>query len=66
MMPALQQIIGTDKRNPDFTICRDEASPRKLHVFFGAALLETIPEDKTHTEFKLLLARLYNSGIRKP
>jgi len=64
MIPALQQIIGTDKRNPDFTICRDKASPRKLYLFFGAALLETIPEDKTHAEFKLLLARLYNSGIK--
>lgn len=61
---ALQQIIGTDKRNPDFTICREEAKVKTLRVFFGAALLEVVPEDPANPEFKLLIARLYNSRIK--
>ena len=64
MTLSLQQIIGTDKRNPDFTICRDESVTGKLHVFFGASLLEVVPEDKTNLEFKLLIARLYNSKVK--
>jgi len=35
----LQQIFGTDKRNPAFTICRNKAT-NVLHVFYGSELLE--------------------------
>jgi hypothetical protein len=60
----LQKVIGVDKKNPYFTICQDTCIPCNLHVFFGAALMEVVPADKENPEFKLLIARLYNSGIR--
>jgi hypothetical protein len=31
---ALQQILGTDKRNPVFTVCRDGVRG-VLHVYYG-------------------------------
>jgi transposase len=64
MAVHLQRIIGVDKKNPYFTICKDTSDPSKVHVFFGAALMEVVPLDKSNPEFKLLIARLYNAGIR--
>lgn len=61
---ALQQILGVDKKNPHFTICKHRKQPGKLLVYFGAALLEIVEDDREHPSFKLLLARLYNSGIK--
>jgi hypothetical protein len=61
--PPLQQILGTDKKNPVFTIYRD-AKEQILHVYYGGKLLEKVPEDKRHPEFKLLLARLFNAGVK--
>jgi len=61
--PYLQQILGTDKRNPVFTVFR-EAQGEQFHVYYGAQLLELVPADKNDAEFKLLLARLYNAGIQ--
>ena len=60
----LQEILGVDKKNPYFTICRHPYQPGKLLVYFGAALLETVEDDREHPSFKLLLARLYNSGLK--
>ncbi|MBK5101773.1 MAG: hypothetical protein JJE15_12390, partial [Desulfobacteraceae bacterium] len=62
-LPPLQQILGTDKKNPVFTIYRD-AKEQILHVYYGGKLLEKVPDDKRHPEFKLLLARLFNSGVK--
>ena len=62
-LPPLQQILGTDKKNPVFTIYRD-AKEQILHVYYGCKLLEKVPDDKRHPEFKLLLARLSNSGVK--
>ncbi|MDA2925110.1 hypothetical protein MYX65_10770 [Acidobacteria bacterium AH-259-L09] len=61
--PYLQQILGTDKRNPVFTVFRD-AKGEQLHVYYGAQLLEIVRADKEDPEFKLLVARLYNAGIK--
>jgi len=62
---VLQEIIGTDKRNPSFTICRDASSqPRKVYVFFGAALLEVVSENRQDPDFKMMIARLYNAGVK--
>lgn len=61
--PPLQQILGTDKKNPVFTIYRD-AKEQILHVYYGGKLLEKVPDDKRHPEFKLLLARLSNAGVK--
>jgi hypothetical protein len=35
-----------------------------LHVYYGAELLEVMPEDRQHPAFKLLVARLYNAGVK--
>jgi len=62
-LPPLQQILGTDKKNPVFTIYRD-ANEQILHVYYGGRLLEKVPDDKGHPEYKLLLARLFNAGVK--
>lgn len=62
MPDALQTIIGTDKNNPHFTICRD-LKKKLIHVYYGAALNETISE-KEEAQIKSLVARLYNSGVK--
>ena len=60
----LQPILGTDKRNPIFSVCRRAGPPASLHVYYGAELLEVVPEDRQHPAFKLLVARLYNAGVK--
>ena len=45
----LQPVLGTDKRNPVFTVSRAEpAAAAALHVYYGAELLEVVPEDRRH------------------
>ncbi len=65
---SLQQIIGVDKKNPYITIwrksCAEENEAGKLYVFFGTALMEIVSEDKKSPEYKLLIARLYNAGLK--
>jgi hypothetical protein len=60
---GLQAILGTDKKNPMFAVYRD---PEKgeLHVYYGFELLEVVPDDKTSPRFKLMVAQLYNAGIK--
>lgn len=62
--PFLQPVLGTDKRNPIFSVCRQAETPPSLHVYYGAELLEVVPEDRHHPAFKLLVARLYNAGVK--
>lgn len=62
MAEGLQLIIGADSTN-NFTIYRD-FQHCKLRVYFGLGLYETVDDDQTSLEYKLLLARLYNSGIK--
>lgn len=64
MTVHLQRLIGVDKKNPYFTICRDASNPGNIYVYFGAALMEVISEDSSNPEFKLLIARLYNAGVK--
>ncbi len=61
--PELQEIIGTDKRNPCLSVCRD-AKNRELHVYYGAELLEVVPGDRNDMRFKLMIAHLYNAGVK--
>ena len=61
----LQSIIGVDKKNPHFTVCKHPQQAGKVMVFFGAALMEIIDEDRDNPAFKLLLARLYNARIKR-
>ena len=45
----LQPVLGTDKRNPVFTVYRAEpAAAASLHGYYGAELLEVVPEDRRH------------------
>ena len=60
--PNIQGILGVDKNNPGFTINRQGDL---LHVYLGMALIEIVPNDKTKPAFKLLVGRLFNSGIKK-
>lgn len=62
---TLQTILGVDKKNPVFTLARDDHDPARIHVFFGAEPLETIPWDRHNPAFKLLLGRLFNAGISR-
>ncbi len=64
MTVHLQRLIGVNKKNPYFTICRDASNPGNIYVYFGAALMEVISEDRSNPEFKLLIARLYNAGVK--
>jgi hypothetical protein len=62
MPSGLQLIIGADDKN-DFTVYRDRKN-NQIQIFFGQGLYETIEDNKDNAEFKLLLARLYNSGVQ--
>ena len=61
--PLLQPVLGTGKRDPVFSVCRPAGTPPSLHVYYGAELLEVVPEERQHPAFKLLVARLYNAGV---
>jgi hypothetical protein len=61
--PSGQLILGTDKRNPVFTVYADEEDERLL-VFYGFEIIEIVPSDRAAPAFKLMLARLYNSGVK--
>lgn len=60
MQGKLQQILGTDKRNPCFTVFRDKAG---VQIFYGCELLERLPDDRDCVQYKLMVARLYNAGV---
>src|SRR5436309_15531958 len=62
--PLLQPVLGTDKRNPIFSVCRQAGTPPSLHVYYGAELLEVMLEYRQHPAFNLLLTRLYNVGVK--
>jgi len=60
----LQEIVGTDKSNPFFSLCRNVKQPGKLLVYFGMSLLEVVNDDINSPAYKLLLARLYNARVK--
>jgi hypothetical protein len=62
--PFLQPVLGTDKRNPIFSVCRQGGATPSLHVYYGAELLEVVPENRQHPAYQLLVARLYNAGVK--
>ena len=61
--PTGQLLLGTDKRNPVFTVYRDDSEDRLL-VFYGFELIEIVNNDSAAPAFKLLLARLYNAKVK--
>jgi hypothetical protein len=59
-----QLILGTDKRNPLFTVYVDEEGDQeRLHVYYGLELLEVVSADRNDPSFKMLVGRLYNAGV---
>jgi hypothetical protein len=60
---ALQLLLPTDKRNPSLSLYRDEAQ-QSIHVYYGFELLEKVPEDRKHPQYKLMVANLYNAGLK--
>ena len=63
MSQGLQLIIGTDKRNPVFSIYKKEET-NQVYVFYGEALLEVVHNTKDNPELKLLIARLYKAKVK--
>ena len=61
--PSGQLILGNDKSNPVFTVYEDQTGEGLL-VFYGFELLEIVPNDPAGPACKLLLARLYNCGVK--
>ena len=59
---CLQQLPGTDKRNPSFTICRDTKAGCP-HVYYGGEMFEKVPDDRNDPQYKMMVARLYNAGV---
>ena len=59
----LQLILGTDKRNPLINVYSSEEMGT-LHVYYGLELMESFPDDREHPAYKLLVARLYNAGVK--
>ena len=59
-----QLILGTDKRNPLFTVySHEEDDQEELHVYYGLELLEIVSADRNEPGFKMLVGRLYNAGV---
>jgi hypothetical protein len=59
-----QLILGTDRRNPLFTVyCHEEGQEEQLHVYYGLELLEVVSADRNAPSFKMLVGRLYNAGV---
>ena len=58
-----QLILGTDKRNPLFTVYhQDEDDQEQLHVYYGLELLEIVSANPKEPSFKMLVGRLHNAG----
>jgi hypothetical protein len=59
-----QLILGTDKRNPLFTVYhQEEDDQEQLHVYYGLELLEIVSADPKEPSFKMLVGRLHNAGV---
>ena len=59
----LQLLLPTDKRNPSLSLYHHE-DHHTIHVYYGMELLEVVPDDRKHLQFKLLVANLYNAGLK--
>lgn len=61
---TLQPILTAIKGTPDFVLSINPQFPNELFVFLGMALLERVPRLTHHIAYKMLLARLYNAGVK--
>ncbi len=61
-----QLILGTDQRNPLFTIyVEEEEEGERLHVYYGLELLEKVSADREDSSFKMLVGRLDNAKLNR-
>ena len=58
-----QLILGLDRESPIFTVYADDEE--HLHVYYGFERLEVVSADRQAPNFKMLVGRLYNSGIKR-
>ncbi len=63
MTHPLQGIIGTDDKNPHFSVFRI-LETKKIEVYHGIVLMEIITDEKNNPQLKLLMARLNNVGVK--
>ena len=56
-------ILGADKRNPLLTVYHD-GEHQQLLVYYGFEIIEIVPDDTQAGSYKLLLGRLYHSGVK--
>ena len=59
----LQPILGTDKKNPVFSVWQNPETDQ-YHVYYGMELFEVVPSDHEDMRFKLMIAHLYNAGVK--
>ena len=59
----LQEILGVDKNNPYYTVYRNTEDSGRYYVFLGTMLFEIVEDNRDSLQFKILIARLYNSRI---
>src|ERR1035438_4059815 len=61
-----QLLLGTDKRNPLFTVYEaEETEPEEFHVYYGLELLEVVSAERSEPSFKMLVGRLANAGVSR-
>ena len=60
---TVQMILGLDRESPIFTVYADDEE--QLHVYYGFERLEVVSADRHAPNFKMLVGRLYNSGIKR-
>lgn len=60
----LHPILGTDKKNACFSVY-STPNEKDFHVYFGMALLERVNQGTDSFQYKSLLGRLYNAGIKR-
>ena len=60
--PVGQLILGVNKRNPVLALYED-ATGKRLLVYYGFEIMEIVNNDREDPSFKLLIGRLCNAGI---
>jgi hypothetical protein len=59
----LEPLLGTDKNNPVFSVYRN-GQENKIYLYYGLELLEVIPDQRDHPRLKLMVAQLFNAGVK--
>ncbi len=62
---SLQKILGTDKKNSTFSIYKNPTKPGFFYVCVAFSIIETVKDDPKSFEYKLMVARLFNAGVKR-